>query len=330
MPHPSPHALLTEADLPALLVSDLTNIRYLTGLAVTAGLLLVLPRRALLFVDAGYREAAERRAEGVSVRDIDTLPEFLKAVPRCGFESDEVTVARFFGWKKKFPGTAFVRTTGVVAGFRRRKTEDELRLLKRAHRMTRELLRRVPSALRTQTTEEKLARQLLMWTLELGGDGLSFDPIVAFGTHTSSPHHRPTSRTLQKGHVVQIDVGVRFRGYCADMSEVFFTAEPTLAEQQVYDTLCLAKRKAMAAVKAGVTNHALDRIARDVLKKRGIEDAFTHALGHGVGLDVHEGITLSSKAPETALLRHEVVAIEPGAYFPGKFGMRVEDMAYVA
>ncbi len=330
MSRPTPRAVLAAADQPALLVSDLVNIRYLTGMPVTAGLVLVLPRRHVLLVDARYREMAERRVEGMVIRDIQTLPELLKDVTRCGFEANDVSVARFVQWKRTFPGTKLVRTTGVVGEFRRHKTDEERRLLRRAHKMTKELLRRVPSALRSQTSEERLGRQLLQWALELGADGLSFEPIVAFGTHTSSPHHRPTGRMLQKGHIVQIDVGVQYRGYCADMSEVFFTVDPTPAQRAVYDVLRKAKDKAMAAVALGVTNRALDCLAREVLRKHGIEQAFTHALGHGVGLEVHEGITLSSKAPETALVSGEVVAIEPGAYFPGKFGMRLEDMAYVA
>ena len=195
--------------------------------------------------------------------------------------------------------------------------------------MTKELLRRVPSVLRKSTTEEKLARQLLLWSLELGADGLSFDPIVAFGTHTGCPHHRPTSRSLRKGHLVQIDVGVKFRGYCADMSEVFFTVTPTKTEEQVYRVLTLAKNRAMKAAGVGAPTHELDAMVRAMLKKAGIEQYFTHALGHGVGLEIHEGISISRKAPEAKLLKNEVITIEPGAYFPGKFGMRVEDMVYV-
>jgi Xaa-Pro aminopeptidase len=168
-----------------------------------------------------------------------------------------------------------------------------------------------------------------MWALELGADGLAFDPIVAFGTHTSSPHHHPTSRALQKGHLVQIDVGAKVKGYCGDMSEVYFTAKPTALQKKVYDTLTEAKNKAMRSVKAGVTTHALDRIARDVLKRDGFDAYFTHALGHGVGLDIHEGVTLSQKAPAQTLLAGEVITIEPGVYFDGKWGMRVEDMIVV-
>lgn len=325
----SPKQLLSVAHTPAFLVTNLTNLRYLTGLNMTAGVLLAIPRRCILFVDSRYREMADRSDARVLVKDIGELPMTLADVRRCGFEADDVVVQRRDSWSKKFPKTKFLPTMGVLQSFRRQKEDDELLRLRRARRMTKELLRRVPSILRRNITEERLARQLLEWALELGADGLSFDPIVAFGTHTSCPHHRPSTRALQKGHIVQIDVGVKYKGYCADMSEVFFTVKPTKTEDQVYRTLRLAQRRAMQEARVGASTRALDRIARQILSKAGIDQYFTHSLGHGVGLEIHEGVSLSAKAPDETLLRNEVITIEPGVYIPGKFGMRVEDMIFV-
>lgn len=327
----SARTILAAARTPAFLVTDLTNIRYLSGISLTSGLLLVTQRRLLLFVDARYRYEAENRCgKGITIRDIGDLPKFAKDLPECGLEADKVTIARNASLKRKFPNTKFVRRIGVIEEFRRRKADDELRLMRRAERMTKELLRRVPSALRVGISEEKLARQLAIWALELGGDGLAFDPIVAFGTHTSSPHHAPTSRSLQKGHIVQIDVGVKYKGYCSDMSRVYFTGVPTAAQKKVYDTLLRAQKAVLQKAKAGVTNHELDKTAREILRREGMEDGFVHALGHGVGLDIHEGITLSQRQKEQKLLSGEVITVEPGVYFPGKFGMRLEDQVFVA
>jgi Xaa-Pro aminopeptidase len=329
---PSPSAFLRRAGVDTFLVTDLVNIRYLTGISMSAGVLLVTSRRLLLFADARYKDRAQRTVrEGVTVRDVGELPRLLKGVGECGFEADKVTVARRGSWKKNFPNIKFVQTAGLLEGFRRQKSDEELRLLRRAQRFTKELLRRVPSVLRPGITEERLARQLGIWALELGADGLAFDPIVAFGTHTGNPHHEPTSRALAKGHLVQVDVGAKVRGYCADMSRVFFTAKPTSQQQHVYETLALVQEQALRSAKAGVTNHALDAAARKTLREHGIDDeAFPHALGHGVGLEIHEGVTLSQRRTKEALLPGEVVTIEPGVYFPGTFGMRIEDMAFVA
>ncbi len=326
----SPAHILKQAETPAFLVTNLINLRYLTGMTLSAGAILALPRRLILFVDSRYRDMADRAAEGITVKDISELPVMMEEIRKCGFEAEDVTVQRSAGWKTRYPKTKFIPTIGVLQEFRRQKDEEELKILRRAQRMTREILRRVPSVLGKSITEERLARQLLLWALELGAEGLSFDPIVAFGTHTACPHHHPTSRVLQKGHLVQIDVGVKFRGYCADMSEVYFTAEPTKTEHQVYRALKVAQGKARESVKPGASTRELDRIARRILKKAGIEEYFTHSLGHGVGLEIHEGVSLSQKAPDQKLLKNEVITLEPGVYFPGKFGMRVEEMIIVS
>lgn len=324
----SPNQLLKQANAHAFLITNLINIRYLTGLKVSAGVVLAIPRRFLLFIDSRYRDMAEQ-LDGIAVKDLGDLPLIMQEIRNCGFEAEDVTVHRLESWTKKFPETKFFKTTGVLQSFRRQKGDDELRCIRRAHRMTKELLRRVPSVLRKHITEQRLARQLLQWALELGADGLSFDPVVAFGTHTACPHHQPTSRMLQKGHIVQIDVGVRYRGYCADMSEVFFTVKPPKTEAQVHNALQMAQRDAIRAVRVGASTREIDSLARGVLKKAGIEQYFTHSLGHGVGLEIHEGVSISQAAPEKKLLRNEVITIEPGVYFPGRFGMRLENMIYV-
>jgi Xaa-Pro aminopeptidase len=297
---------------------------------MTAGWLLVLPRSLVLFADGRYALAAEQGArKGIAVRPLENLGKALAVLPECGFEDEDVTVARLGRWKSKFPSTKFVRTSEVVEHFRRTKSDDELRVLMRARRMTQELLRRVPSSLRAGVNERAIAWKLEVWARDLGAEGLSFPPIVAFGSHTSSPHHQPTSRPLRKGHVVQVDVGVKFRGYCGDLSDIYFTAKPKSEEQAVFDAVREAKEKAQDAVQAGVTTTALDRIARGVLKKAGYDAFFTHSLGHGVGLDIHEGVSLSSQRKPVELLKNEVITIEPGVYLPGKFGIRLEDMVVV-
>lgn len=327
---PSPGKLLEQANVKALLVGNLTNIAYLTGVRMTAGLLLVLPRSYVLFADDRYLEGAERLVRtGIIVKPVATLERAMKALPECGFEEEDVTVGRLGRWKRNFPSTKFVRTSASVEYFRRTKDEEELRLLMRARKMTQELLRRVPAVLRAGTTERTIAWKLEVWARELGADGLSFPSIVGFGSHSSRPHHTPTSRALRRGHVVQIDCGVQYRGYCGDLSEVYFTAKPTDQEQAVYDAVRDAKEKAEDAVHPGVTTADLDQVARAVLRESSMEEFFCHSLGHGVGLDVHEGVTLSSQRKPVELLENEVVTIEPGVYLPGKFGIRLEDMVVV-
>lgn len=326
----SPSKVLKQAKTEAFLVTNLVNLRYLTGIPLSAGLLLITNRKYVLFVDSRYSEVAAKEVkEGVTVKSIGALDTELQKLGECGFESEDVIVSRLTNWKKKFTNIKFVPKVGVVSSFRRQKMPNELASIRRAEKVTRELLRRVPGALRSSTTEEKLAKQLQIWALELGAEGMAFDPIVAFGTHTSRPHHKPTNRKLKPGMLVQIDVGAKVDGYCSDASDVFFTAKPTAFQKRVYATLRHAKDEAVTMLKEGVSTRALDKKVRDILHEEGLNEAFTHALGHGVGLEVHEGPTISSLAAPVELLENEVVAIEPGVYFEGKFGMRLESIEIV-
>lgn len=324
--HPSSSlALLRGARLSAFLVTDLMAIRYLTGVEVSAGALLVLPRGYRLFVDGRYGEAAARSIRsGVRLCEREDLPAFLHKLRRCGCESETVTLAQWGRWKRQFKNTKFVQYSGIVGWFRRSKDPEERAAFRRAQRITRTMLRRIPPLLRAGITERMIVWKLTEWAQQLGADGLAFDPIVAFGSHTSRPHHRATERQLKRGDLVQIDVGARFRGYCADQSAVFFTGKPTELQAKVFAAVRDAQKAAVDCVAAGVSTHEPDRIARRILQERGFEQYFVHSLGHGVGLEIHEGVTLSQKRPAETLLKHEIITIEPGVYLPGKFGMRLE------
>jgi len=319
-------ALEHAGKLPVFLVTNLVHIRYLSGLEVSAGALLILPRSYRLFVDARYGEMARSRVrKAVHVEERENLREVLKSVPLCGCEAETVTLAQKQRWKTNFKNTKFVQVTDVIEFFRRSKDAEELRNFRRAQRITRKMFRRVPAVLRPGITERSVVWKLTEWAHELGADGLAFDPIVAFGSHTSRPHHRATNRRLRKGDLVQVDAGARADGYCADQSRVFFTGRKSPEQERVLAAVEQAKSAATSLVHTGVGTHELDRVARAVLKKHGFEQYFVHSLGHGVGLEIHEGVTLSQRRPDEKLLKQEIITIEPGVYLPGKFGMRLED-----
>ncbi|MDD4627805.1 MAG: Xaa-Pro peptidase family protein [Candidatus Peribacteraceae bacterium] len=322
-----PKTALRRADnLSALLITNLINIRYLTGVDVSAGAMLVTPRSWRLFVDARYGEMAQSHIRtGIKVEERELLARFLESVPLCGCEEETVTLAQYRRWKKNFKNTKFVQLSGMIEDFRRSKDTEELRKFRRAQKITQQMLTRVPAVLRPGITERALAWKLTEWAHELKADGLAFEPIVAFGPHTSRPHHHATDREYREGDLVQVDTGARFGGYCADQSRVFFTGPKTSEQAHVFQAVEEAKDAATKMVRAGVGTHELDRVARAVLKKHGLEKYFVHSLGHGVGLEIHEGVTLSQKRPNEKLLKNEIITIEPGVYLPGKFGMRLED-----
>jgi len=322
--------LLADAKTDAFLVSNLTNILYLSGVSVSAGFVLIKAKKSILFVDGRYAEKAKGTVrKGISVLDIEKIAQELKTVKNCGFEASDVTVDRLSRWKRNFLNTKFVQKKGVVEEYRRTKDKDEIRHFEKAQRITNDLMTRIPSSLKQGVTEMQIAWMLEALARELGAEGLSFDAIVGFGSNSSRPHHSPTNRKFKKGDMVQIDVGAKVNGYCADQSRVFFTGPKTKLQEKVFIALGRAKKESEAAIKPGVTNHELDKISRSVLKEYDLEKYFIHSLGHGVGLDIHEGITLSQKAKKTPLLKNEIITIEPGVYIPGKFGMRLEDEVIV-
>ncbi|PIR53518.1 hypothetical protein COU76_00540 [Candidatus Peregrinibacteria bacterium CG10_big_fil_rev_8_21_14_0_10_49_10] len=330
--HPSsPAQVIAAAGTEAFLVSNLVNVRYISGVDVSEGMLLITPRSAVLFVDGRYSEVASKDVRrGTQVRPLASLPTILGHLAECGCESEAVTLAQFRNWKRKFKNTKFIQKSKIVEQFRRTKDADEVRKFRRAQQMTTTLLTRVPDWLRGEITEKALARTLRTAADELGADGLSFEPIVAFGTHTSRPHHHPTTRRLRTGNIVQIDVGVRYGGYCADQSAVFFTGKKTQKQQRVLQAVQEAKDTALALVRSGVSTHTLDKEARRVLRSYGLEKYFIHSLGHGVGLEIHEGARISLRVPEEFLQKGEIVTIEPGVYIPGQFGVRLEEEVVVA
>lgn len=327
---PTASAVLSKESLLGLLITNPVNIRYCTGCVLSSGMLLATKRGFRLFVDGRYTEEASQAAyTSVKVHSLDEFSPFFLSQKKWGIEADTMTLSSLRRLQAKFKNIKFVQTFGLIEGFRRKKYQDEISALQGARMRTKILLRAVPSLLVPGISEQGLAWLLRMRAFEAGGDDFSFDPIVAFGDHSSRPHHHVTGRRLKKGDIVQIDIGVKYHGYCGDLSEVYFTSRPTADQERIYGALKQAQKSAMKLLKPGADNQKPDEAARAVLKREGIEDAFTHALGHGVGLDIHEGITLSSKAPLMTLLKNEVVTVEPGVYFPGKFGMRVEEMVFV-
>lgn len=333
----SASTILKKAKVSAFLVSNLTNIRYLTGMHLSAGIVLIRGSKITLFVDGRYTEAAKKgKRKGVTVKDIGDLEIALKGVRRLGFEEVDVTVSRLKHWKKKFPKIKWVGCQGVIEEFRRSKSPDEMKKFKKAQKITQKIMKKIPKLLKTGVTEKGIAEEIRRMAIDFGADELSFNPIVAFGKNSASPHHHPGSATLKKRDIIQIDCGARVDGYCADQSRVFFLGKPTIEQRRVYEAVETAKRKAEGLLKKNpnhqsqVTNHQLDKIARDTLAEKDLEQYFTHSLGHGVGLDIHEGPSLSEKAKKTKLLKNEIVTIEPGVYIPGKFGIRLEDEVIIS
>src|SRR3989344_1208806 len=312
-----------------LLVSNLINIRSLTGVEMTFGMLLFDRKKAIkLFVDNRYTEKAKKEAlRGIRVLSIDDLEKSLKKLKNVRFDAEDVTIARLNRWKKRYKRVRWIPSEGVIEEMRRMKNNDEIRAIRKACTITDDVMKRIPRMLHGNITEKNLAWEIEKLSRALGAEAMAFDTTGGFGDHTARPHHAPTDRKLKAHDIVQIDMGVKVNGYCSDCSRVFFIGKPTQEQQDVFDLLVKTVKETTKQVKAVVTNHALDLYARKLLGN--YDQFFTHGLGHGVGLEIHEGVSLSKRAPKQKIKANEVITIEPGVYLEGKWGMRIEDTILV-
>lgn len=320
----------------ALLISRLSNVAYVSGFRASNVMALVTKNHAYLFTDGRYIEKAVKQA-GSEWKVVDMAPSFLSVLHthllkhrahRVGVEVADMS-ALLYKKIEALPNVKCVDVVGVVEQWREVKTAEELRLIRQSQRLNEQVLKLALESLKTGVTETDIVWNIRRLAHDIGADGLSFDPIVAFGAHTSMPHHQPQpKKKLKRGDMVLIDMGLVYKNYCSDMTRTFFTKTPTKQQADMYQTVLTAQRAAIAAVKPGGKADDVDRAARLFFASSGYHSRFPHATGHGIGLDIHEQPRLAKS--DTSLLRPGMVlAIEPGLYIPGKLGVRIEDMVEV-
>jgi Xaa-Pro aminopeptidase len=311
-----------------LLVTNLVNVRYLTGLESTNAALLVEPDRARLFTDFRYakRARAVEAAETVEVgRNLAvSLAELLSG--RIAFEANAVTYAT---WETLRGGKLdLVPTRGVVERLRQVKDESELDAIRRAADVTSRAFARFAEERLSGRTERELAWRMEELLHEEGGQALAFPVIVAAGETGASPHAVPGDRVLEIGQTVVVDAGAKVDGYCSDCTRTLAVGglEGRLAEAYL---ICLeAQLAALDAVRPGTVGRDADAVPRRIIDGTQFEGMFGHGLGHGVGLEVHEGPTMRPES-EDELAVGNVTSVEPGIYLEGEGGIRIEDLVIV-
>ena len=319
--------LLKDKKLRALLVSDRNNVRYLCGFVGTNGKLLVTPAKHVLITDARYFETA--RKCGVPYYDqFKGLKGVMGRYKVIGFEAENMTVARLKKYRQAVPGVKFRPTAGLVESLRLIKGEGEIRIIKKAVKIACRSLEELVKKIRPGVSEDELEWELLKIARKNGAEGFSFPPVITFGKDTADIHHQKGDNRLKPGEMILIDFGIVFQGYITDMTRVFFQLKPAEFEQKIYTAVLEANQAAVKAVKTGMKLADLDKVARKVIEKAGFGKNFTHGLGHGTGLEVHEAPIVSGKSKE-CVQPGMVFTIEPGIYVPGKGGVRIEDMVYI-
>ena len=325
-------ALVAERELDRFLVSDLVNVRYLTGFGGTNGACVCGGDARVFLTDFRYTERAEAEVEGwevITVKDdwLGGIAERLAG--KTGFEDHHMSVRSKGKLEEKLPdGVSLEGAGGTVEKLRRVKDEAELAAIATAAELADEAWRWALERGLAGRTELDVARGVEAWMREQGAEP-SFPTIVAAGPNGALPHAEPGEREIGRGELVVFDMGAKLDGYCSDGTRTFATGEPGERAREVHETVREAQAAALAAVVAGARAEDVDTVAREQIAAAGHGERFGHGLGHGVGLEVHEEPRVSQRS-EDVLAAGEVVTIEPGIYLPGELGVRIEDLVVVS
>jgi len=316
---------------------SISDLRYLTGFRGSTGVFLQTKDKNYLIVDFRYKEQSRKEAVGVEVVDIpygktqfEILADILKGegIKRVAVEG-YVPLGYVKILKKHAKGVRFLPVNGFALSLRARKSSDEIEKIKKAQEITDELFEWILNNIKPgKQTERELAFEMERWVKSRGAEGMSFEPIVAGNERSSMPHARVTENLIPERGVLLLDFGVRYMGYCSDMTRTIWIGNKTDETfEKAYKIVLEAQKRAIDALRFKGSRKAadIDKVARDVIEGSEFRGTFGHGLGHGVGLDIHEIPYLSPKSKDV-LKGYEVVTVEPGVYLEGRFGIRIEDI----
>lgn len=332
-----------EAGIDGLLVTHPTNRRYLTGFSAddtppneSSGHLIVGPDDIVLVT--GSVNVTQAATQAPHVRVVNRDPSWAACdaaivqelgIHRIGYEADAILEGVHRGISDVLNAENYqfewVLVDGLVEEFRAVKSADEIALIKKAFEITNAAFERVAPTIQAGQTEAEIAWKVHQAFVELGAEGPAFPTIVATGTNGARPHHEPGDTIISEGQPIVIDMGAKYHGYCADLTRTVWVGEPDEQLKAVYPVVASAVEQVFERLGPGVKGSDMDRAARDYIDQHGFGDAFTHSLGHGVGLRVHEAPSFNKKS-EDILAPGNIVTVEPGVYLPEWGGVRVEDV----
>jgi Xaa-Pro aminopeptidase len=326
--------MLRRKRLDGLLVTDINNVRYMTGFSGTSGFALITGTKAFFVTDFRYRDQAAEEVKGWIIimekgKRIRTIQELSRrnSISRLGFES---SVSYNFYEKLSRTGMGLHPLEQVVEKLRARKDKFEINAIKEAVRRAEAAFLDVKPYIKCGTRERSVALRLEESLKKRGCRRIPFDVIVASGPNSAMPHARQTEKKLIKGDLLVIDWGGEADGYFSDMTRTFLMKGGTQygRKKEIYETVLEANRKAIRSVCPGLESRQIDEAARALIRKAGYGEFFGHGTGHGVGLQVHEAPRITWSTSEI-IMEDMVFTIEPGIYIPGLGGVRIEDIVVV-
>jgi Xaa-Pro aminopeptidase len=330
--------VLADRELSAALISNLVNMRYLSGFTGSNGALLVgADGEDQLATDGRYTDQVAAQAPDVTVtittdRAVDALASLAaeRSLPTLALETHDLTADARDKITAAVQSTKTVSLGRVVEELRVVKDESEIEALRSACQISVQALEGLQQGKFVGRTEQQIARDLEWRMFALGAEALAFETIVAAGPNSAIPHHEPTGREVGTGDLLKIDFGARFAGYHADCTRTMMIHDrPADWQQEIYELVAAAQRAGRHALAPGAERIEVDRAARSVIDAAGFGDYFVHGLGHGVGLEIHEDPYFSPRSTGK-LLSRTTVTVEPGVYLPDRGGVRIEDTLVVA
>ncbi len=326
---------LAEKEIDAIFISQPENRRYLSGFNGSSGYLLITPQNTILATDFRYLEQARVQAPDYEIFPaiggiVDWFPQLVAELnlTKLGFEAGHVTFARYQQLSdilNKAPSQLrLIPVDGLVESLRAVKEPEEIELITKAVEISDAALEYIENTVHTGMTEKEVAWEIEKFIRERGSETIPFDVIVASGPNSALPHAKPSSRAIQSGEPVVIDIGARVGGYSSDLTRTICLGTPDDAFHKVYDTVLRAQLTTMATITEGMSGGQIDNVARKVIEQAGYGQAFGHALGHGIGLASHESPRLGPNSADK-VTSGMVFTIEPGIYLVGWGGVRIED-----
>ncbi len=321
--------------LDGYLLTDEKDIFYFINFEGGFRLLIPMDEEPVLYVTRVNYEAARESLKDVRIElassGIDADEKLVRTLKELGLRRvgfDALKASTYIKLRRKLRGVKLEPMKELVWTLRKVKDEKELELMRRAGELTSIGMRRITDFIKVGMREYELAAEVEYVMRRKGSGGVAFDTIIASGPRSAFPHGGCGDRRLREGEIVVVDIGAKYRGYCADMTRTFILGRASPKQREIYEAVMVARGEALNSLRAGVKASEVDGVARDVIRRRGYGEYFVHGLGHGVGLEVHEPPTLNERS-EDILQAGNVITIEPGIYIVGFGGVRIEDTVLV-